>query len=133
MALRRKSPDPHLPPVRASRFPRRSRGLISSDTPPPFCDNLPHPPSAPRTLPPAMQPRRISLLSFLVAVPTLAAADWDRFRGPGGLGTAGDTTIPVSFGPKDALWKTPIPGHVNSSPIVSKGKIFLQTASDDGS
>src|SRR5262245_14791532 len=80
-----------------------------------------------------MQPRRIALLSFLLAVPTLIAADWDRFRGPAGLGTAGDKTIPVSFGPKDALWKTPIPGRGNSSPIVSKGKIFLQTASDDGS
>ncbi|HKA06053.1 MAG TPA: PQQ-binding-like beta-propeller repeat protein [Gemmataceae bacterium] len=79
-----------------------------------------------------MQPRRIALLSLFLAVPTLAAADWDRFRGPNGLGTADDTTIPVSFGPKDALWKTPIPGRGNSSPIVSKGKVFLQTASEDG-
>jgi len=80
-----------------------------------------------------MQPRRLALLCIFIAVPTLAAADWDRFRGPSGLGTADDKTIPVSFGPKDALWKTPIPGRGNSSPIVSKGKIFLQTASDDGS
>jgi outer membrane protein assembly factor BamB len=78
-----------------------------------------------------MTSRRLALICIVVAVPTLAAADWTRFRGPEGLGTASDRTIPVNFGPKDALWKTPIPGRGNSSPIVSKGKVFLQTASDD--
>ena len=78
-----------------------------------------------------MHSRRLALLSLLLAVPTLLAADWTRFRGPEGLGTSSDTTIPINFGPKDALWKTPIPGRGNSSPIVSKGKVFLQTASAD--
>jgi outer membrane protein assembly factor BamB len=67
----------------------------------------------------------------LVATSTLFAADWPRFRGPEGLGTADDKAIPVTFGPKDALWTTAIPGKGNSSPIVSNGKIFLQTASED--
>lgn len=73
---------------------------------------------------------RSACLGLLLAAP-LAAADWPRFRGPEGLGTSDDTTIPVAFGPKDYLWKTPIPGKGNSSPIVSNGKVFLQTASED--
>jgi outer membrane protein assembly factor BamB len=73
------------------------------------------------------------VLGLLLTSPLLAhAADWPRFRGPDGLGTADDKNIPVAFTAKDYLWKTPIPGKGNSSPIVSNGKVFLQTASEDG-
>jgi outer membrane protein assembly factor BamB len=80
-----------------------------------------------------MNTRRLAFLVVAVLTPMLGAADWDRFRGPGGLGTAEDKDIPVDFAPSNFLWKTPIPGRGNSSPIVSKGKIFLQSASDDAS
>jgi outer membrane protein assembly factor BamB len=79
-----------------------------------------------------MNSRRFALLVVALVVSPLMAADWPRFRGAEGLGVAADKDIPVSFEPKDALWKTPIPGRGNSSPIVSKGKIFLQSASEDG-
>jgi outer membrane protein assembly factor BamB len=73
---------------------------------------------------------RIALL--LAVLPSFAfAADWARFRGPEGLGTAPDKDVPVEFSQKDILWKTAIPGRGNSSPIISKGKVFLQTASED--
>src|SRR5687767_12715608 len=80
-----------------------------------------------------MRTRRLALVALALAAPTLAAADWPRFRGPGGLGTAPDKDVPVDFAPSDVRWKTPIPGRGNSSPIVSKGKVFLQSASEDGS
>lgn len=78
-----------------------------------------------------MHAPRLALLAALLIAPTLLAADWDRFRGPDGLGTAPGTELPVNIGPKEILWKTPIPGRGNSSPIVSKGKVFLQTSADD--
>lgn len=75
----------------------------------------------------------LTFAALVLAGAPLAAADWPRFRGPDGLGTAADKDVPVSFGPSDYLWKTPIPGKGVSSPIVSKGKVFLQTAAEDGS
>src|SRR5919198_928403 len=78
-----------------------------------------------------MSHRRLALLTVALVTPALTAADWTRFRGPEGLGTAPDKDIPVSIGPKEILWKTPIPGTGHSSPIVSKGKVFVQTASAD--
>lgn len=63
-----------------------------------------------------------------------SAADWPRFRGPNGTGISNDTGVPVEIGESTNLsWKVEIPGLGNSSPIVSKNRIFLQTASNDGS
>jgi outer membrane protein assembly factor BamB len=74
---------------------------------------------------------RIAFLAVALAAPGLFAADWDRFRGPDGLGTAPDTKLPDTIGPREILWKTPIPGRGNSSPIVSRGKLFVQTSTDE--
>lgn len=72
-------------------------------------------------------------LTLAVLVVVLAAADWPQFRGPNAIGVSDDHNIPVRFSENDGiLWKIPIPGRGNSSPIVSKGKLFLQSASDDG-
>jgi len=80
-----------------------------------------------------MHTHRLGLLGLFLATSIVTAADWDRFRGLDGLGIATDKNVPVDFSPETALWKTKIPGKGNSSPIVSKGKVFLQSASDDGS
>ena len=66
---------------------------------------------------------------------TLARADnWERFRGPNGTGIANDKNIPVKFSATEGvLWKAPIPGDGISSPIVWGDRVFLQTASLDGS
>lgn len=81
--------------------------------------------------------RGVVLCGIAAAVASLAvsafAADWTRFRGPNGTGVATDKNIPVEFGEgKNVLWKVAIPGSGNSSPIVSKGRIFLQTATANG-
>jgi outer membrane protein assembly factor BamB len=69
---------------------------------------------------------------FAVAVNFAAASDWPRFRGPNGSGIASDVTIPVEWTAKNILWKVDLPGQGNSSPIVAKGRIFVQSASKDG-
>ena len=75
---------------------------------------------------------RLSLLALLLATSSLAAADWTRFRGPNGFGISEDKNIPVTFKQENFLWKTELPGKGHSSPVVSKGKIFLQTSTIDG-
>src|SRR5947209_4191024 len=70
---------------------------------------------------------RIAALLFL-AVPA-AADDWPQFRGPTGDGHYTGPTLPTEWGPdKNVAWKTPIPGKGWSSPIISKGKVYLTTA-----
>lgn len=69
---------------------------------------------------------------FLAVLPA-AAADWPRFRGPNGTGTSADRDVPVTWNIADGiLWKVPVAGTGNSSPIICAGRVFLQTASPDG-
>jgi outer membrane protein assembly factor BamB len=71
------------------------------------------------------------LLSTLAVA---SAADWPRFRGPNGDGVSSDPSIPVAFKEGDGiLWKVALPGKGNSSPVISRGKLFTQSASADGS
>lgn len=58
-----------------------------------------------------------------------SAEDWPEFRGPGGQGHSNARSLPVQWDLEtDVLWKTPLPGHGWSSPIVHDGRIFLTTA-----
>ena len=69
----------------------------------------------------------VSLLAAaaLLAVPPATAADWNRFRGPGGSGVAEGATAPLEFGPQEALvWRTPLPPG-KSSPVVAGKRVFL--------
>jgi outer membrane protein assembly factor BamB len=76
--------------------------------------------------------RRLALAASAVAL-ILVAADWPQFRGPNATGVSTDATIPVHFQDGDGvLWKVALPGAGVSSPIVSKGKLFIQSASSDG-
>lgn len=74
-------------------------------------------------------------LACIVLLPVsglASAGDWPRFRGPNGAGIAADKDVPVKWTEENILWKTPIPGVGHSSPIVCKGRVFLQSASEDG-
>src|SRR5262245_66022218 len=73
----------------------------------------------------------LSLSLSLTLTPSLFAADWPQFRGPGGSGVADDQKPPVKFGPKENLaWKVAVPPGA-SSPVVVGDKIVL-TAFEDG-
>jgi outer membrane protein assembly factor BamB len=84
----------------------------------------------------AMTSKRNRLVTalFLATLATAAsAADWPQFRGPNATGMSGDKGVPVKFGDGNGiLWKVAIPGAGNSSPIVSTGRVFIQSASLDG-
>lgn len=63
---------------------------------------------------------------------TVRAADWNRFRGPNGTGSVEDAEVPTTFGEQDhLLWKVPA-GAGHSSPIVVGGRIYFQSAAEDG-
>ena len=59
---------------------------------------------------------------------------WARWRGPSGQGLVDGKGYPDTWsGTDNVVWKVPVPGSGNSSPIVWRDQIFLTTASDDGS
>ena len=82
------------------------------------------------------RPTAFWILPALCGLLTAAAAsagDWPRFRGPNGTGVSTDKDVPVQWTDKDVLWKTPIPGRGNSSPIIWGDRLFIQSAAADGS
>jgi outer membrane protein assembly factor BamB len=72
----------------------------------------------------------VSALGLALALPLAEGADWPRFRGPNGAGTA-EGPLP-EIDPKAPLWKAKLPGKSSGSPIVVKGKVYAQAASLDG-
>ena len=73
----------------------------------------------------------VAALGLTLTFPA-SAADWPRFQGPNGTGSA-EASTPLEFTKVSGGWKTAIPGQGHSSPIVVGGRIYLQSASDDGS
>ena len=53
--------------------------------------------------------------------------NWLQWRGPGGLGLSSATGLPIDWS-QNILWKQPVEGTGNSSPIIWEDKIFLTTA-----
>lgn len=54
---------------------------------------------------------------------------WPQFRGPGGLGVATGTGIPVDWDlERNLLWQTEIEGRGHSSPVIWGNLVFLTTA-----
>lgn len=70
------------------------------------------------------------LLLFATAVTSFA--DWPEFRGPNRDGTT-DASLPTEWSEeKNIAWKKEIHGLGWSTPLVSEGKIWLTTATEDG-
>src|SRR5512142_3289362 len=79
--------------------------------------------------------RTVVLTALFIAVLSLPspAADWPAFRGPNGDGVSPEKDVPLNWGPDQNIkWRISLPNKGNSSPIVSKGKIFLTCATDGG-
>ncbi len=65
---------------------------------------------------------------------TSQAGDWPAFRGPLGTGISSEKDLPTTWGPDENIkWKAPLEGFGNSSPIVSRGRVFVTAATDRGS
>lgn len=69
-------------------------------------------------------------LSLTVSA-SASAADWPRFHGPNGAGVAEPDT-PLDWTKAGGGWKVAVPGKGHSSPVVAAGRVFLQSASEDG-
>jgi outer membrane protein assembly factor BamB len=60
---------------------------------------------------------------------------WPSFRGPGGRGHAVHAKPPLTWSAEEGtniLWKTPVPTHGMSSPVVWGNRLFLTGADDSG-
>ena len=69
----------------------------------------------------------------MIAVEGEGAGYWPRWRGPSGQGLVGDPGYPDRWSATDnVVWRAPVPGSGNSSPIVWDDHIFLTTGRDAG-
>jgi outer membrane protein assembly factor BamB len=69
------------------------------------------------------------LFALLCSVSSmLVAADWNEFRGPGGVGHY-EQPLPTQWSETENIdWKVPVPGQGWSSPVVADNRIFVTTA-----
>ena len=72
-------------------------------------------------------------IACLGAWPANAVQEWDQFRGPRHNGAAEAANLPASPGEGAGVrWKTEIHGKGWSSPLISGDKVWLSTATEDG-
>lgn len=76
------------------------------------------------------------IFAFALTVPASAeesAARWAHWRGPSYQGYSSDTRVPLTWSDsQNLLWKTPLPGRGNSTPIIWGDRLFLTAASANG-
>ena len=85
-------------------------------------------------------PIRYPLASCALAISLLALASqsnaddaWTRFRGANASGVTTTSQIPLTWSDSENVaWKTALPGHGSSSPVVRNGQIFLTAFSGYG-
>jgi outer membrane protein assembly factor BamB len=77
--------------------------------------------------------RKLSIAVLLLVATAARAQDWPQFRGPTGQGHSSERGLPVEWSEsRNVLWKTPIQGLGWSSPVVSKGRVWLTSATGEG-
>ena len=63
----------------------------------------------------------------------ISAKEWTKFRGPTGDGHVTVKSIPLKWSDTENVkWKVSVPGKGWSSPVISKGKIYLTSAVAEG-
>jgi outer membrane protein assembly factor BamB len=72
---------------------------------------------------------RMVLPLVLCAAAAVSAADWPAWRGPRGNGVSTETDLPTKWSATDNVrWRVPLPEAGNSTPIVSRGRVFVTQA-----
>jgi outer membrane protein assembly factor BamB len=71
-------------------------------------------------------------VSLASAGETPTQSNWSRWRGPAGDGHVPGIPLPVRWDAKSVMWKVPLKGIGQSSPIVWDDRIFLTSALDNG-
>lgn len=73
-----------------------------------------------------------AVLAVLITLPA-RGADWPSWRGPEGTGVTSETDLPLKWSAtENIVWKVPLPGPGNSSPVVARGRVFLTGAEGKG-
>jgi outer membrane protein assembly factor BamB len=75
--------------------------------------------------------KKVGLLAALLFLsPSVWAADWTQFRGPGGSGVSPEVKLPPEWSAdKGIRWKVALPGRGLSNPVIADGRIFVTAAS----
>ncbi len=74
-----------------------------------------------------------TVLSLAAASLRAGETEWPQFRGPGGQGISAAAHVPVEWNATMHIaWKVALPGRGWSSPVLSKGRLYLTTAIDGG-
>jgi outer membrane protein assembly factor BamB len=72
-------------------------------------------------------------LSILVGRPARCGEHWTSYRGPTDQGHSDSARLPVRWSEREnVVWKTPIEGKAWSSPVIWGDRIWLTTATEDG-
>ncbi len=86
-------------------------------------------------------PRTLTVLCTLLLTTPLfsepaastAHLAWTHWRGPSGQGYVTDSKVPLTWSAtENVLWKTPLPGAGNSTPIIVGDRLFLTAAGTGG-
>lgn len=72
------------------------------------------------------------LLFVASAGPARAELNWSRWRGPEGNGHSHEIGLPVKWEPAAVVWKVPLKGSGQSSPVIWGERVFLTTALEKG-
>src|SRR5208337_5598839 len=68
-----------------------------------------------------------------IAVSPCCGENWPGFRGPSGQGVSQEKNLPLTWSLRENLtWRTQIPGIGWSSPIVWEDRVFVTSATPDG-
>jgi hypothetical protein len=73
--------------------------------------------------------RAVLCMICLLLISDAFAADWPAWRGPLGSGICEETGLPLKWSrTENVKWRVALPEPGNSTPIVSKGRVFLTQA-----
>lgn len=73
-----------------------------------------------------MHARAFAALAILLGAGVARTEDWPGWRGPRADGTVADTGFAFKWSATENVkWKLELPGGGHSSPVVSKGKVFV--------
>ncbi len=75
----------------------------------------------------------VAAVVLAASAQSLRADDWPQFRGPAGTGISDESDAPVTWDANtNVKWRAPLAAPSNSSPIVSRGRVFVTVATEGG-
>lgn len=72
------------------------------------------------------------VISSMCADSATAQSNWPMWRGPNANGHSDEKDLPTKWTQDSIVWKTPLRGNGQSSPIIWGDRIFLTTSLDQG-